>query len=207
MWALTNCENVIINGINFNHARDLALDVAGKATKNVVVQNCKFSDVGRAVRIEGNYSGVINSEFTNIIGSKRSIELAGGSSSDLLNLIPSRQFAQNNKLYNTKGISTLGVGNIVSHNYLSNTVGSCIYLSASKETVVEYNEIVAGPRETLDSGAIYLNGNQMFNRGNHVRYNYIHETGASIGSSIPQSIYFDDMASENYAYGNFVVGG
>ena len=205
MWTLNNCENVIVNGINFTNARGQALEVKGSDTKNVVVQNCKFSDVGSGVTIEGRYSGVINSEFTSVAGN--SIVLKGGSSTESVNLIPGRQFAQNNKVYNSKGITTTGVGNIVSHNYLSNVIGSCLYFSASRETVLEYNEVVAGPRETLDSGAIYLNGNQQFNRGNHVRYNYIHETGHSIGSSIPQSIYFDDMASENYAYGNVLVGG
>lgn len=206
MWTLSNCENVIINGISFDHARGQALEIKGTNTKNVVVQNCTFKDVGTGVSFEGKYSGVINSEFINVTGGK-SISLKGGTEEDIVNLIPSRQFAQNNKVYNSKGITTRGVGNIVGHNYLSNVIGSCIYFSVSRETIVEYNEIVAGPRETLDSGAIYLNGNQQFNRGNHVRYNYIHETGASIGSSIPQSIYFDDMASENYAYGNFIVGG
>ncbi len=206
MWTLSNCENVIIDGISFDHARGQALEIKGTNTKNVVVQNCTFKDVGTGVSFEGKYSGVINSEFINVTGGK-SINLKGGSDAEQVALIPCRLFAQNNKIYNSKGISMAKVGNIVSHNYLSNVIGSCVYFSSSRESIVEYNEIVAGPRETLDSGAIYLNGNQQFNRGNHVRYNYIHETGASIGSQIPQSIYFDDMASENYAYGNFIVGG
>ena len=205
MWEIKNSKNVIVNGINFEHARGQALKVSGSNTRNVVIQNCKFENVGSGVSFEGRYSGVINSEFTNVAGT--SINLGGGTEAEIVKLIPARQFAQNNKIYNSKSISTRGVGNIVSHNYLSNVIGSCIYFSASRETVVEYNEIVAGPRETLDSGAIYLNGNQQFNRGNHVRYNFIHETGMSIGTKAPQSIYFDDMASENYAYGNFIIDG
>ena len=205
MWTLSNCKNVIINGINFEHARGQALEIKGTNTLNTVVQNCTFDSVGLGVSFQGRYSGVINSEFTNVADD--SIYLKGGSEADQVALIPSRQFAQNNKIYNSKGIVMARVGNIVSHNYLSNVIGSCLYFSASRESILEYNEVVAGPRETLDSGAIYLNGNQQFNRGNHVRYNYIHETGASIGSKIPQSIYFDDMASENYAYGNFIEGG
>ena len=206
MWTLKDCENVIVDGINFEHARGAAFEITGNNTRNVVVQNCSFESTGSGVSIAGKYSGVINSEFNGILGGK-AITLSGGSTQSAVALIPNRQFAQNNTIYNSKGITTSGVGNIVSHNYLSNVIGSCLYLTGSRETVMEYNTVVAGPRETLDSGAIYLNGNQQFNRGNHVRYNYIKDTGISIGSSIPQSIYFDDMASENYAYGNFVIGG
>lgn len=204
MWSVVKSSNVIINGISFKNARGRGLSIGSDSNTNyctdVIVQNCKFENLGEGVYVYGTYSGVINSNLKDINGN--GIYINGRPSSDTVNLIPHRLFAQNNVLYSTSGIVTAGVGNIVSHNLVSNNVGSAIYLSGSRETVAEYNEIVGGPRVTLDSGAFYVNGNQHFNRGNHVRYNYIHD----IGASGPRALYFDDMLSENYAYGNICYG-
>lgn len=202
LWNINDSKNVIINGISFEYARGKALAIGQEKypCTNVIVQNCSFENLGAGVEILGSYSGVINSEFKNI--DDDGINITGSPDSYNYNLIPHRLFAQNNKLYNTTGIYTKGVGNIISHNLVSNNVGSAIYLSASRETIAEYNEIVGGPRVTLDSGAFYVNGNQHFNRGNHIRYNYVHD----IGNSSPRGLYFDDMLSENYAYGNIIDG-
>lgn len=199
MWRLYNTENVIINGIKFRNARGEALEI--QYGTNNVIQNCTFENLGSGVEVAGAaYSGVINSEFKNING--KAITLDGKRSTT--SMTPTRQFAQNNKLHSTKGISVgSSVGNIVSHNFVSNNIGSAINASSSKETVLEYNEIVGGPREVLDSGAFYINGNNHFHRATHVRYNYIHD----IGSTDPRSIYFDDMLSGCYAYGNVLEGG
>lgn len=200
MWRLYHTENVIINGIKFRHARGRAIDVEGG--KNNVIQNCTFEHLGSGVNIKSSatYSGAINCEFKNLNG--KAITLSAGRS--ISSMEPTRLFAQNNKLHSTTGISVgNGVGDIVSHNFVSNNIGSAIGASSSKETILEYNEIVGGPRETLDSGAFYINGNNHFHRGTHVRYNYIHD----IGSTSPRSIYFDDMLSGCYAYGNVLEGG
>jgi len=198
MWRLYYMENIIVNGIKFRHSRGMAVEIQ-KGTNNVI-QNCTFENTGSGVTVTGTYSGVINSEFKNLAG--KAITLNGEQSATSMNA--TRQFAQNNKLHSTTGISvSSGVGNIVSHNFVSNNVGSAIGASSSKETILEYNEIVGGPRETLDSGAFYINGNNHFHRATHVRYNYIHD----IGSTSPRSIYFDDMLSGCYAYGNILEGG
>lgn len=198
-WTFSGTENVIVNGIKFDHARGRGLQFSG-GTGNIV-QNCTFENLGTGVEFyQGKYSGVINSEFKNINGNAINLNSAGS----LTSMEVTRLFAQNNKLHSTKGIGTSsGVGNIISHNFVSNNVGSAIYVSSGKETIVEYNEIVGGPRETLDSGAFYINGNNHFHRATHVRYNYIHD----IGNSNPRGIYFDDMLSGCYAYGNVVASG
>lgn len=202
LWSITNSSNVIINGITFKNSRGRGLNIGDENNPayDTIVQNCKFENLGEGVYVYGSYSGVINSELKDVDGN--GIYINGRPSSNTLNLIPHRLFAQNNVLYSTHGIVTAGVGNIVSHNLVSNNIGSAIYFSGSRESVAEYNEIVGGPRVTLDSGAFYVNGNQHFNRGNHIRYNYIHD----IGATGPRALYFDDMLSENYAYSNVCEG-
>jgi len=195
---LTNAQNVIINGITFKNSRGNGIYVSGGTSEHVIIQNCKFYNMRMGVTIAGRYSGIIDSIFKDLGG--RAITLNTPNSADAYNLIPARQFAMNNILYNTTGINSGGIGNVISHNFISNNVGSAIRPSGS-ETICEYNEIVSGPREVLDSGAIYTGGNA-FKRGVHVRYNYIHD----IGNISPRGIYFDDMISGCYAYGNIVDG-
>lgn len=196
MWYIGNCKNVVVNGINFEKARGRALNIAGPNTEGVVVQNCSFENVGNGIYVEGKYSGVINSSFKDMEG--KGVYIAGNSTAEKKALTPDRQFVQNCVFYNTKGINSSGVGQIISHNFISNNIGTCISVTGN-EIVVEYNEIVAGPRAVDDAGCIYVNGNNMFNRGNHVRYNYIHDAAA-------RAIYFDDMLSECYGYGNIIDG-
>ena len=199
MWRPYYMENVIINGIKFRYARGRAITI--DHGKNVIVQNCTFENLGSGVEVYGaTYSGVINSEFKNLTGKGITLDGTVG----YVPMTPTYQFAQNNKLHSTTGISSGGgVGNIISHNFVSNNIGSAINVGSGKENVVEYNEIVGGPRETLDSGAFYINGNNHFHRATHVRYNYVHD----IGSTSPRGIYFDDMLSGCYAYGNVLEAG
>ena len=195
----TTVENVIINGISFKNSRGNGIYVGYSKARHVVVQNCNFSNMHRGVYISGRYSGVINSTFRDLY--ERGVQLNIPDSNDTLNLIPARQFMMNNILHNTTGMYSGGIGNVVSHNVFSNNRGSAIR-PAGNETIVEYNEVVAGPRETMDSGGIYVGGGSAFKRGIHVRYNYVHD----IGNVKPHGIYFDDMLSECYAYGNIVDG-
>ena len=199
MLDFTRCKNVVLNGIKFEKAKGEALRIVGyNESDSVVVQNCSFENLGSGVYVVGKYSGVINSTFKDI--EDYGVYLEGDDREEKKQLIPDRQFVQNCVFYNTKGVTAAGIGQIISHNFVSNNVGSCLSISGN-ETVVEYNEIVAGPRVTTDSGAIYVNGNDMFKRGNHVRYNYIHST-----SKEPRAVYFDDMLSECYIYGNIIDG-
>ena len=198
MMHFTNVQNVIINGITFENSRGNGIYLTSQTSKHFVVQNCSFSNIRQGVWIGGRYSGVINSTFKDLYS--YAIQLNVPSSNDTYNLIAARQFAMNNIMYNTTGIYSSGIGNVISHNFISNNNGSAIRPNGN-ETVCEYNEIVSGPRKTLDSGAIYTGGNA-FKRGVHVRYNYIHD----IGNISPRGIYFDDMLSGCYAYGNIVDG-
>lgn len=195
---LENVKNVIVNGITIQNSRGNGIYSTGEDSTHVIVQNCHFNNIRLGALIGTDYSGVINSTFKDLYS--RAIQLQAGDSAHVYKLVPSRQFAMNNVIHNTTGIVSSGIGNVVSHNFISTNSGTAIYASGH-ETIAEYNEIVSGPRVTLDSGAIYSGGNA-FKRGVHVRYNYIHD----IGHISPRGIYFDDMLSGCYAYGNIVDG-
>ena len=204
LWKLQSCENVIINGIKFDKARTRAITVTKRSnadkSEGVIIQNCSFTNMNEGVLLTKlKYSGVINSTFKDM--SAKGVTISHAMSDETRNLIPARMFIQNNVFYNTTGINVSGVGNIVSHNFISNNKGTNVSVTGN-ENIVEYNEFVAGPRVVDDAGCIYFNGNNLFNRGNHARYNYFHDL-----TSGGRSIYFDDMLSENYAYGNVVDGG
>ena len=191
-----NMKNFVVNGINFKHSRGRGINCSdGHRSENVIIQNCTFENLGSGVSIQGKYSGVIDCYFKNLVG--KSITLSENNAYTKT-LTPQYLFAQNNIMYYTTGISASGVGPIISHNFISNNKGSCISTSMT-EGVVEYNEITGGPTVVEDSGAMYIGGNNLFRRANHIRYNYIHDAPAK-----PRSIYFDDMAVEYYAYGNIV---
>ena len=204
LWDIVSCQNVVINGIKFDKATTRAITItkqsSSDASDSIVIQNCTFSNMNEGVYITASkYSGVINSTFKDLEGDAVNYNQSTGS--ELKNLIPARMFVQNSVFYNTGGMKLTGIGNIISHNLISNNKGTNISVSGN-ENIVEYNEFVAGPRVVEDSGCIYFNGNNLFRRGNHARYNYFHDL-----SSKGRSLYFDDMLSENYAYGNIVDGG
>ncbi|MBR5517610.1 MAG: hypothetical protein IKV86_01120 [Clostridia bacterium] len=194
--TISNSQNIVINGINFEYSRGRAINGSTDTNENILIQNCSFENLGSGVTLYGKYSGVIHSKFKNLDGKGATIQ--GTNDNDLRNVIPCYSFVQNSVFYNTRGISLYGVTPIASHNFVSNNVGTCIYVAAN-EAIVEYNEIVAGPMVVMDAGAIYVNGNGLHRRGTHVRYNYIHDAPTNT-----MTIYFDDMSVESYAYGNIM---
>lgn len=198
MFQFTNVQNMVINGINFEYVRGASINFTDHKNQNVIIQNCRFENVGTGVTMRGTYSGVIDCYFKNLTGISVSL---GEDDGHTKSLTPQYLFVQNNVMYYTTGISAGGVGPIISHNFISNNIGSCISTSTT-EAVIEYNEIVGGPTVVEDSGAMYIGGNNLFRRANHVRYNYIHDAPQK-----PRGIYFDDMAVEYYAYGNIVSDG
>ena len=174
-----------------------------KDSDGIVYQNCVINSVGgNGVSISGSskYCGMINSKIMNCSGDAFNINM---SSQIRDNLTAQRNFLQNSYVYNCNAVRTNGVGNIVSHNVVSNSVGTALYILGGCENVYEYNEVYASPREIEDAAGIYLNGNNYATRGNHVRYNYIHDTDGERKSNF-NGIYLDDMLSGCYIYGNIL---
>lgn len=201
IMSVKNCSNIVIDGIIFEKSMNSAVTVSD--SEGIVYQNCVMDSCGgNGVNIDGTskYCGVINSKIMNCDGDAFYINM----SAQIRNsMIPQRNFLQNSYVYNCNPVRTNGVGNIVSHNVVSNSVGTALYILGGCENVYEYNEVYASPREIEDAAGIYVNGNNYATRGNHVRYNYIHDTDGERESNF-NGIYLDDMLSGCYIYGNIL---
>ena len=195
---ITDTKNAVINGIN--------LSVGGSHGVNIqngrynIVQNCEISNMaGKAVEATGLNIGIICNKAFNEI----SVTVP-----DTFDLNPdwfSRNFVQNNYVIDSMLRVGGGLQGIVSHNVVNGSSEMGIYVSRALETIVEYNEIVAGPDVNLDAGLIYING-VSFHRGDHIRYNYLNRATPEIRNS-PYCMYLDDMASSIFVYGNILREG
>lgn len=92
------------------------------------------------------------------------------------------------------GINMGGYLTVASHNVLEHCN---INLSNAAECIVEYNDVRGGSKTISDGGLIYLFA--LYNHGNHIRYNYLHDWNAP-----GCGVYFDDMSMNQYAYYNII---
>lgn len=199
---ITNSSNIIINGINFLKTRGVGVKITN--SENIKLQNCTFSNLGsHGVYISDSKNcGIIGSDIKNT--GKTGIYITEGKPSG--ELIPKRNYIQNcmiADITDAGGIFVRGVGNVISHNLIKNIGATGISIDHANECIAEYNEITACAKKIDDCGAIYITG-YGDSRGNHIRYNYIHDL-RKLGDSGPQGVYFDDMSSDNYAYGNIIA--
>lgn len=196
----SNTHDVVINGINVKNGKGNGIVVQGY---NNVIQNCDFSDLGASgVRIANSTAcGVTCSTLVRTngvtvasnIGSQSPVNFEG-------DLRPTRNFVQN--CYSVGGSISVnrGCGDVVSHNTVINT-NSAFGINQALDCIFEYNEAAGVPLTTNDTGVIYVNGS-VDCVGNHVRYNFFHDSNKY--RQDPFGIYFDDMTSGCYAYGNIL---
>lgn len=204
-FTVNRANNVVFNGIEFCNGSSDGMNLNG--CKNVIVQNCKFSNfTGTGVRISDcRNSGLTTCEIYN---TEQYGVLICDNGDEYKNLIPCRNFVQNctiTRQENTSqkpGVATkTTVGAVISHNLFQNFSADAINPDGA-ENVVEYNEISGACRDVRDMGAIYWAG--MFNRGTHIRYNYIHDP--SLIKKTGHAVYLDQMGSDCYIYGNVIDG-
>ncbi|OAS16420.1 right-handed parallel beta-helix repeat-containing protein [Paenibacillus oryzisoli] len=201
---LKGTRNVVLNGLNIEYGGKNGI-VMDNNNYKTVIQNSTVQYVAQTgVVIAGKKSGLIQSTIHDTGNNPASFT----TDSDYFDYTPDQNFLQNSYIYNTGRLNPEygyvhlnGVGNVVSHNLIQGTYGVSIYTTNVNESIVEYNEIVGGPVDTYDSAAIYAIGFPV-SKGNHYRYNYIHDIGISSESYNPHGIYFDESSSENYVYGN-----
>lgn len=201
---INSSSNIVINGIDFKSCSKQNVMSVNNA-ENVLVQNCTFRNSVGGILIGSNteFCGVVNSVFENINSFYPIVTSKDASSEYVKGLKPQYNFVQNNYFYDCSHIIIRGVGDIISHNYFSNTPGGAIYCDSSNEVIIEYNEIVSYGITTDDCGAIYIGGRNAAASGVHVRYNYIHDASSNAyDSGASRGIYLDDLNSGTYVYGN-----
>ncbi len=200
-------EYIVLNDVKVSTTGGKGITVKGYRN---LVQNCVIEGVGSSgVYItDAKNCGVINSD---VYGS--GITIWGSSNrdtstnADCQSLRPTRNFVQNNCIYNasTAIMVRYGVQHIVSHNSIMNADGMTIYVAETQESIIEYNEAVGSPWKTRDGGTVYLEGGYN-NLYNHIRYNYFHHTTLQL-RPWPFMIYLDDLTSNTFVYGNIMQMG
>jgi parallel beta-helix repeat protein len=168
---------------------------------------------GGGVLVDGGANcGVVGNDIHDVgnIG----ITLRGG---DKETLKPAGHYADNNYLHHIgvlnahgHGVKIEGIGLRVSHNLMHDITRSGIY-GGGNDCVVEYNHIRHDNLMTEDTAG-YYNGGNWHNRGQIVRYNYVHDTlgygrhgGKWTWPFFAWGIYLDDDESGTLVYGNIVA--
>ena len=131
------------------------------------------------------------------------IYLSGGSKSKL---IPGNNYVENCKVhdYNRRnkflwsGINIDGCGNRISHCEIFNSEWQGIYVHGN-EHLFEYNNIHHVTLNSDDTSPWYI-GRDPSDRGNVIRYNYIHHCGNP--NRMNMGIYADDSSTDVEIFGN-----
>lgn len=203
MVNLNKTSNVVFKGINFEVTRGNGFSI--KDGDNNLIDGCVIKNIGQdGITVQGGKNcGVINSTINNI--GSTGVILDGG---DLNTLTPAGHYGENNNIFNFGRIiktyepafQIFGVGNRISHNLIHDARHMGVNFKGV-EHIIEYNEIYNVVNEADDSGAIY-SWNNLYSRGNIIRYNYIHDLPKGTGGNGTAAIYADDKFSGLTVYGN-----
>lgn len=202
-----NCQYVVLNGVTVEAGGNNGIFLGGRYN---LVQNCVIQDVvNYGVHIKANNSGLITSTIQRT--GNYSLYIYPRNDNRGINdrsfLTPTRNFVQNCYLYDgARGIFTGAcVQNIFSHNCVMNPRAMGINIVSGNDIIIEYNEVVGGPYVNDDSGHVYISGSGV-SIGDHIRYNYLHDSRSDGPEKKVNAIYMDDRASGHYAYGNILRG-
>ena len=183
--VVNGVRNAVLSGITVERANGTAVTVSN--SECVAVQRMNFYALtGNAVTLAQNMTcGVTHSSFRDSGDVNVSYDHGG-------RFVLNRDFVQNNRFLGGARVICGAHGYVISHNYFFEThitVGGI-------DGIIEFNEFNRGNQFVVDNGPIYMTN---WSRGNHVRYNYLHDLTVS-----QYGIYIDDMSSGSYVYGNIV---
>lgn len=196
-------SNIQVTGLEMGYTRGKG--VVTNRAKDIMLNNCTLLCTGQI--------GIYAEESSNFTVSGCTITDTGAggilcSGGDFSTLTPSGNLLTNNHVYRyarlvksyTPAFRIAGVGTTVSHNLIHDAEHNAIMYSGN-EHIMEYNEIYNVCSSTDDSGAIYT-GMSWSDRGNVIRYNYLHDIIGPDGGYGVSGVYLDDMHSSTYIYGN-----
>ena len=196
---LNGVENVVLNGLIIENGGSHGIWMDN--CKNTLIQNCVIRNVDTGIKISGKNSGIIYSEICKT--KDRPVYMGNADVKTYDFSEPEHNFVQNCYVYSTGMVSVsntpiyvAGIQNVVSHNLIQGTNAVSIQLSLANECIIEYNEIVGGPNGVYDYGSVYCAG---ANTGNHIRYNYIHDTARHSKKG-----YLDEGTRGYFVYGNIM---
>lgn len=194
--------------VSLNGARHCLL--AGNTIRNTA--GGRLGGGGGVSVVGGRDCGVVGNDIYDV--GNLGILLRGG---DPQTLTPGGHYADNNYLHHIgvlnghgHGVKIEGIGLRVSHNLIHDITRSGIF-GGGNDCIVEYNHLRHDNLMTEDTAG-YYNGGNWHNRGQIVRYNFVHDSlgygrrgGKWIMPFFTWGIYFDDDESGTHAYGNIVA--
>ncbi len=210
MISVKGASNVVIEGMVLESGRETAIRIDNIVQKkkvvarstNIRIENCMIRNFNQwGVLVQGAHNTVVNGCHIYNMGAggvKLGVEAKSYSLVKENNLVSNCEihhiaFDQKSQV---PGITLAGCGNTARNNEIYNTPHFAIKMKFTNDCVAENNYMHDLPEyHHFDGGALYLaTGNQFYNRGNVIRYNYfenVHTNGA----------YLD-----NYTMGNTVEG-
>jgi len=198
---LKDVSHVTLQGLTLEYARGSGISITGG--ESITVDGCALRNLGNiGVLVNGGQQHRIINCILHDLGDG-GIRLVGG---DRAPLTPGGHQAVNNHIYRVAqwsrcyqpAIYVDGVGQYVAHNLIHDHPHTAI-LWGGNEHLFEFNEAFHVCLETGDVGAFYM-GRDWTQRGNIVRYNFIHDLGGvGMGS---MGVYLDDCTSGTVIYGN-----
>ncbi|OAD46451.1 hypothetical protein LPB303_02665 [Polaribacter atrinae] len=152
-------------------------------------------------RKAGSNNGILSCDIYNT--GSGGIYISGGSKSKL---IPGNNYAENCKVHNYNrrnkflwsGINIDGCGNRISHCEIFDSEWQAIYVHGN-EHLFEYNNIHHVTLNSDDTSPWYI-GRDPSDRGNIIRYNYLHHCGNP--NRMNMGIYCDDSTTGVEIFGN-----
>lgn len=198
-----NTGNIIIDGLEIGFTRGNGINA--QDSDGITIENCKIWYTGQI--------GIQAEETVNLTVSGCTITETGAggiknTGGDYVTLTHSNNLFINNHIYKfsriiksyTPALRVEGVGARISNNLIHDEEHIAILYNGN-DNIIEYNEIYNVCTSTDDSGAIYT-GQRWNDRGNVVRYNYIHDVVGHEGSYGVSGVYLDDIHSSTEIYGN-----
>lgn len=209
-FVLKDPTFITFEGIIFEHGRGSAIISETEKlnnTNNITVSDCVCRSFGGLfLNLSGSHFSIRNNEIYNMAAG--CMWFNGGG---LAEQLPSYTVITNNLIhdwsqkYTTSGAAATitGIGYEITHNEIYNSPHKAISMN-SGNSVIEYNYIHDVCRETSDAGAIY-SGRRWDWSGNIIRYNRIENIIDTTFGGTPCAVYYDDMLSGQYCYGNIFV--
>lgn len=204
LMYIENVNNVLIEDIEFKEIGTVPIQISG--SENIKIDNCVFDRIISYATINCvNCKNCIIENNTMRKLSAGGIFMNGGDSESLEkgnNIIKNNLidgFSEERKTY-TPAIRLSGVGNVLSHNEITDSSHVAIEFSGQMH-VMEYNIIKNVCNDTSDSGAIY-SGRSWTNRGNVIRYNYFEDITKRVEGYSVNCVYMDDCSSDAKILGN-----
>jgi hypothetical protein len=195
-----------LRGFVLEACQGAAVSISGGS--NNLVAACTIRNTGGfAVTVSGGtHHGVVGCDLCGM--GDGGVALGGG---DEQTLTHCEHYADNNLIHHYSrwhpmyrpGIQMIGVGCRASHNLIHHAPHIAISFFG-QENLIEYNELHNVVEHANDAGAVYTQpgmDEDWNERGNVVRYNYIHHVYGFQGKGCV-GVYLDDLFSSMHCYAN-----